>query len=172
MTPVLPGGARGTADCNFLVPLRVLIMHEIFSAGARKSLAWLQDRFLVSQRTVQRDLETLRDVFNAPLEHDDTGCYYYSAKYRRPLEVAGDYFISPHAVERFRRRLARRLTYEQALGEIIKGIRDYGGPMKPSASRPGVYTIRVKGPEYRFRAVVDMRRREGPLPVVATILFG
>jgi len=86
--------------------------------------------------------------------------------------IAGEYFITPHAVNRFRRRLAHGLSYEEALGRIIRSLREYGRPPKPSPTGPGIYIIRVKGPVYRFRAVIDTRRREGPLPVVTTILFG
>lgn len=36
------------------------------------------------------------------------------------MSVAGRWFITPHAVNQYRQRFARRLTYEDALAELIR----------------------------------------------------
>ncbi len=76
--------------------------------------------------------------------------------------IAGIYFVTPHAVKQFRKRMAWRLTYEQAQAEIIKGLKN------SIHSRKDNYTwaqiIRVKG-KWSFRAVIRGN-------VVVTILRG
>ena len=65
--------------------------------------------------------------------------------------IAGKYFVSPHAVQQFQRRMAWNLSYEQALGEIIKGIKY--GKCSEKPNHTGATIIRVRG-EWNFRAVV------------------
>lgn len=65
--------------------------------------------------------------------------------------IAGEYFITPHAVKQFIRRMAWNMTYEEALAAIIKGL---GRDIESIKSNPtGATIIRVKG-EWKFRAVV------------------
>lgn len=85
--------------------------------------------------------------------------------------IAGNFYITPHAVRQFQKRCAPELSYNQALGAVIRGLRENGGPPK-LCSNGTACVIRVAGGQCNFRAVIDPRRREGPLPVVATILPG
>jgi hypothetical protein len=75
--------------------------------------------------------------------------------------IIGQYFITPHAVNQFRRRMAPRMTYEQALGAIIKGLRDNVHSSHLNFNT-GATVLRVKG-DWQFRAVVKEN-------VVTTIL--
>lgn len=81
--------------------------------------------------------------------------------------IAGALFITPHAVRQFIARIAPRLTYEQALGAIIRELAAHGGPLRPSASGVALQT-RVHGERYSFRAV--LMPGEGSQPAVVTIL--
>ena len=80
--------------------------------------------------------------------------------------IAGDYFITPHAVRQFQSRIAPWMTYEQALAAIIRelrGVRELRPTMNGKA-----YYVRTNG-EWKFRAVI----REGQIqPAVITILRG
>jgi hypothetical protein len=38
--------------------------------------------------------------------------------------ITGDFFITPHAVRQFQNRIAPWMNYEQALGAIIRELRD------------------------------------------------
>lgn len=80
--------------------------------------------------------------------------------------IAGRYFVTPHAVKQFRARIAPRLSYDQALGAIIRGLEETESEPKPCHSGKAVY-IRVRRP-YAFRAVIAPG--EGELPAVITIL--
>lgn len=80
--------------------------------------------------------------------------------------IAGDFFVTPHAVEQFRRRIAPWMNYEQALGAIIKELR-HADNFRPTRNGKAVY-VRTRG-EWCFRAVI----REGhKCPAVVTILRG
>ena|SRR5690554_2294879 len=78
--------------------------------------------------------------------------------------IAGDFFITPHAVRQFQKRIAPWMSYEQALGTVIRELR---GIKKVRSTMNGkAYYIRVNG-KWQFRAVI----REGEyLPAVITIL--
>ena len=78
--------------------------------------------------------------------------------------IEGDYFVTPHAVKQFQDRIAPWMTYEQALGAIIRELR---GVNEFRLTENGkAYYVRTKG-VYRFRAII----REGKsLPAVVTIL--
>lgn len=80
--------------------------------------------------------------------------------------IAGRYFITPHAVERFRERIAPHLTYDQALGAIIRGLEETKSRPVPAHSGGG-HWIRVRRP-FAFRALIVTG--DGPLPAVATVL--
>lgn len=80
--------------------------------------------------------------------------------------IAGDYFITPHAVRQFQTRIAPWMTYEQALAAIIRELRS-AGELRPTMNGRAYY-VRTNG-EWRFRAVI----REGQIqPAVITILRG
>lgn len=65
--------------------------------------------------------------------------------------IAGKYFITPHAVRQFQKRMAWNMSYEEALAEIIKGLKNNIKSIKPNQS--GAAIIRVDG-RWKFRAVV------------------
>jgi len=78
--------------------------------------------------------------------------------------IAGDFFITPHAVRQFQDRIAPWMSYEQALGAIIRGLHNTE-EFRPTINGKAYY-VRVDG-EWQFRAVI----REGDfLPAVITIL--
>lgn len=81
--------------------------------------------------------------------------------------IAGPAFVTPHAVRQLRERVAPELTYEQALGAIIRGLSDgvEAGRVRALPNGAG-WRVRAKG-AYPFRAVIVPGE---PLPVVATIL--
>lgn len=78
--------------------------------------------------------------------------------------LAGELFITPHAVRQFQTRIAPWMTYEQALGAVI---RELGGAKEARPTENGkAYYIRTRG-KWQFRAVI----REGDIqPAVVTIL--
>ena len=78
--------------------------------------------------------------------------------------LSGELFITPHAVRQFQSRIAPWMTYEQALGAVIRELRG-GKELRPTGNGKAYY-IRTKG-EWEFRAVI----REGEIqPAVVTIL--
>lgn len=78
--------------------------------------------------------------------------------------IAGDYFITPHAVEQFRARIAPWMSYEQALGAIITELRDSQGS-RPTENGKAHY-VRTKG-KWCFRAIIQPGESK---PAVITIL--
>jgi hypothetical protein len=80
--------------------------------------------------------------------------------------IAGRYFVTPHAVERFRERIAPHLSYGQALGAIIRGLEETTSEPRPAHSGKGYY-VRVRRP-YAFRALIVPG--DGPFPAVATVI--
>jgi len=58
---------------------RVLMIDEAIRSGSYPSLTKLAGEVEVSERTILRDIEFLRDMFKAPIENDrEKGGYYYS----------------------------------------------------------------------------------------------
>jgi len=78
-----------------------------------------------------------------------------------------DIYITPHAVARFRERIAPQLSPEAARQAIVDELREHGGPAKPLRDGRGVY-IRTRGGRYTFRAVIC--RAEGDDHAVVTVL--
>ena len=81
--------------------------------------------------------------------------------------AAGRWFVTPHAVARFRERLpaARAMTYEQALGAII---RDVDAAHFVKALDTGVQLWRGPKP-WRLRYIVTSAGSPGALPVLVTV---
>lgn len=65
--------------------------------------------------------------------------------------IAGEYFITPHAVRQFIKRMAWNMTYKEALAAIIKGLENDIKSIKENHT--GAKIIRVDG-KWKFRAVV------------------
>lgn len=77
-------------------------------------------------------------------------------------------FITPHAVNQFRERIAGvAMTYEAARDAIIRELHEHGRAPVPT-SNGRAWMVRTRGGEYEFRAVIGPG--EGPAPAVVTIL--
>ncbi|MCL6589071.1 MAG: hypothetical protein K6U80_03875 [Firmicutes bacterium] len=77
---------------------------------------------------------------------------------------SGNLFITPHAVRQFQSRIAPWMTYEEALGAVIRELRGVK-EFRPTENGKAYYA-RTNG-VWQFRAVV----REGKVqPAVVTIL--
>lgn len=83
--------------------------------------------------------------------------------------VVGSFFVTPHAVQQFQRRIAP-LSYEHALAAILHGMAQE--PERKKTASGHVY-VRVRRP-YAFRAIIGDGQitAEKPLPAVVTILKG
>ncbi|CAH2606085.1 conserved protein of unknown function (plasmid) [Rhodovastum atsumiense] len=85
------------------------------------------------------------------------------------MSIAGGYFVTPHAVRRFRERIAP-LPERHALAAIIKSLESPDVRLKPQ--RDGVtVVVRTRAP-FRFRAFVVPSEHPGGMPAVATIFEG
>ena len=78
--------------------------------------------------------------------------------------ITGDFFITPHAVRQFQNRIAPWMSYEQALGAIIRELRDV--KEFRSTLNGKAYYVRTSG-KWHFRAVIQ---KGDILPAVITIL--
>lgn len=78
--------------------------------------------------------------------------------------LAGELFITPHAVRQFQSRIAPWMTYEQALGAVIRelrGVTDF----RVTENGKARY-VRTRG-QWEFRAVIQEGEQQ---PAVVTIL--
>ena len=58
---------------------RILIIDEAIRSGSYPSIAELAEKTEVNNRTIERDIEYLRDMYEAPIEYDhEKRGYYYS----------------------------------------------------------------------------------------------
>ena len=78
--------------------------------------------------------------------------------------IAGEFFITPHAVRQFRRRIAPWMSYEEALGAIIRELHE-AKELRPTMNGKAYY-VRING-EWQFRAVIGEGENR---PAVVTIL--
>ena len=85
------------------------------------------------------------------------------------MSAAGAYWVSPHAVKRFRQRIAP-LPENLALAAIIKALADPTALVKPQGDGRTV-RIRTRAP-HKFRAFVVAARTPDELPAVTTIFEG
>lgn len=84
--------------------------------------------------------------------------------------IAGDAFITPHAVKQYCRRINSRVAYSQALAEIIRALKTR--VRKARQMKNGAIKVEIAGFETRsglgaFEAIIG--RGEGSLPAVITI---
>ena len=84
------------------------------------------------------------------------------------MGAAGDVFVTPHAVRRFRERIAP-LPENQALAAIIHSFKDVKS-VKPSQNGKGL-NVRTSSP-WKLRALVMPPTEHGGLPSVVTVLPG
>ena len=82
--------------------------------------------------------------------------------------LTGDFFITPHAVRQFQSRIAPWMSYEQALGAVIRGLRDVKD-FHVTMNGKARY-VRTDG-EWQFRAVIAEGEGDAQ-PAVITILRG
>lgn len=82
------------------------------------------------------------------------------------MSVAGRWFISPHAVRRYQRRVAPGLSYEQALADLVRLSTD-AHHVRTLATGLDLW----RGPKpQRLRCYVG--QGTGALPVLVTVLAG
>lgn len=83
------------------------------------------------------------------------------------MSAAGRFFVTPHAVDRYRERTGQRhLSYEQALGAVIQ-LSERARRVKPWGRGLTLY----RGPKpHRLRLLVNEAAR--PLPALITIYGG
>lgn len=81
--------------------------------------------------------------------------------------IAGEVFITPHAVSQFVARIPghAQLTYDQALGVIIRALTSDVRSVRPTANQRGL-CLRVRG-RVNFRAILVATDNK---PAVVTIL--
>lgn len=63
---------------------RITHIHRLISAGRYPGVPFLAEKIEVSRRTIERDIEKLRDFFGAPIEYDHYKKGYY---YLEPFEL-------------------------------------------------------------------------------------
>lgn len=83
--------------------------------------------------------------------------------------IAGDYFVTPHAVRQFQERIHHR-SYNDALAAIIRGLQHPTTrwiEQEETGEHPQILKARVQEP-FCFRAIV--RPQAGRNPAVVTIL--
>ncbi|MGB9880990.1 MAG: helix-turn-helix transcriptional regulator [Anaerolineae bacterium] len=65
---------------------RLFEIHRLISQGTYPNCAYLSQRLEVHRRTVERDIERLRDLFCAPIEYDPKRRgYYYTETFSLPM---------------------------------------------------------------------------------------
>ncbi len=96
---------------------RVVWLHEQAKSGRHPNAARLAAHFEVSQKTAQRDINCLRDRFNAPLEYDSSrkGYYYSNDLYELPCLPASQQEVLCLLT-------ARRLLEQSAGGYISREL--------------------------------------------------
>lgn len=80
--------------------------------------------------------------------------------------IAGQYFVTPHAVRQFQYRIAP-LPYNEAMAVIIKAINDAGADRYAVIQNGVALRITISQP-FRFRAIIN--HGEGANLAVTTIL--
>lgn len=83
--------------------------------------------------------------------------------------IAGRWFISPHAVQRYIERIEPGLTYEQALAKLIR-VSDKAHRVKPW--RNGLILYRGPRPRRLRLMVSEAVTPERPLPQLVTVYAG
>ncbi len=83
------------------------------------------------------------------------------------MTAAGRWFVTPHAVQRYRERLDRSATYEQALAQLIRW--SAAAVLKHPDWHPGIDLYRSPKP---WRARLYVSRRGPGLPQLVTVRLG
>ena len=81
------------------------------------------------------------------------------------IVVPEPYFVTPHAIDRYRERIDTRAGWHDAVREINKALQGSG----PEGGYPFSRTIALGVPR-RFVAFVEPPGEHGPWPAVVTIL--
>jgi hypothetical protein len=85
------------------------------------------------------------------------------------MSFGGQVFVTPHAVRRFRERIAP-LPENHALAAIIHSLASPAVSVRPTQNGRGL-AVRTKAP-FRFRAFVMPPPEAGGLPSVVSIMRG
>lgn len=88
------------------------------------------------------------------------------------MSIRGNFFVTPHAVHQFQRRIAD-IGYERARDCILDGLAYHAMPLRWGRDTQ-CYRVRVRsatGYPYDFRAVIGPPEAGKRLPVVMTILI-
>jgi len=85
--------------------------------------------------------------------------------------IDGVAFVTPHAVARFRERIAP-LDYEVARAAILDGLTRIAGAPQPARHHPGEVLVRVRRGPHAFRARLAPPMGPGMAPVVVTVFRG
>lgn len=85
------------------------------------------------------------------------------------MSFGGEVYVTPHAVRRFRERIAP-LPANHALAAIIHSLGNPAASVAPTPNGHG-FRVRTSAP-YRFRAFIMPPPRPGTLPSVVSILRG
>ena len=82
------------------------------------------------------------------------------------MAVAGLWFITPHAVERYRERFARGATYEESLAELIRASHE---ARRVKVLPTGLVLYRGPKPR-RLRFFLQEDVEPPALPILVTVL--
>ncbi len=63
-----------------VMALRIFEIDRLIREGDYLNAAKIAQKLEVTQRTIQRDIEYMRDMYKAPIEYDRTRCGYYYSK--------------------------------------------------------------------------------------------
>lgn len=84
------------------------------------------------------------------------------------MSAAGRWFVTPHAVQRYRERIDPRATYEQALGVLVRES-ESARPVKPWKGGAMLYKGSKLSRGAHLRMVVGCDKASG-LPQLITVL--
>jgi hypothetical protein len=82
------------------------------------------------------------------------------------MAVSGSWFITPHAIERYRERFAPRFTYEEALSELIRASQ---AARRVKILPTGLVLYRGPKPR-RLRFFLQEEVAPNDLPILVTVL--
>ena len=124
LEPAGVGGGRTGPGINLAGFRRLLEIHKLISDGAYPNCRKLAEILEVTQRTVERDIERLRDQFGVPLQYDRKRRGYY---YEEPVDLPPLRFREGEAIALF---LGQRLLtqckgtpFEQFVRDAMEKIR-------------------------------------------------
>jgi Predicted transcriptional regulator len=107
--PVSYGGGLGTARAARPPVVRMVRIHDLLAAGKYPNCSTLAREFEVSTKTIQRDIEFMRDQLALPIEYDGPrhGFYYAGTVAQFPMITVSEgelvaLLVAQKAVEQYR----------------------------------------------------------------------